>query len=83
MLDRDPDAGRAADNFSPVALTSVLVIVATGAFAAWRQVGWSVDAFRDTSFGRILLVKIAVFIGLLAPGRVEPEHRARGAGRWR
>ena len=27
---------------------------------------WSVDAFRETSFGRILLVKIAVFIVLLA-----------------
>jgi copper transport protein len=65
VLDRDPDARRAADNFSPVALTSVLVIIATGSFAAWRQVGFSVDAFRHTSFGRILLVKIAVFIVLL------------------
>ena len=30
------------------------------------QVGWSVDAFRYTSYGNILLVKIAVFIVLLA-----------------
>jgi copper transport protein len=66
VIDRDPDARRSADNFSPVALTSVIVIVATGTFAAWREVGWSVDAFRHTSFGRILLVKIAVFIVLLA-----------------
>jgi copper transport protein len=65
VLDRDPDARRSADHFSPVALTSVLVIVATGVFAAWRQVGWSTDAFRQTSYGRILLVKIAVFIVLL------------------
>jgi len=66
VIDRDPDARRAADHFSPVALTSVVVIVASGVFAAWRQVGWSVDAFRDTTYGRILLVKIAVFIVLLA-----------------
>jgi copper transport protein len=66
VLDRDPDARRSADNFSPVALTSVIVIVATGTFAAWRQVGWSMEAFRHTSYGNILLVKIAVFIVLLA-----------------
>jgi copper transport protein len=66
VIDRDPDARRAADHFSPVALTSVLVIVGSGVFAAWRQVGWSVDAFRDTTYGRILLVKIAVFVVLLA-----------------
>jgi copper transport protein len=66
VLDRDPDARRTADRFSPVALTSVLVIIATGVFATWRQVGWSMDAFRHTSFGNILLVKIMVFIALLA-----------------
>jgi len=66
VVDRDPDARRAADHFSPVALTSVMLIVASGVFAAWRQVGWSVDGFRDTTYGRILLVKIAVFIVLLA-----------------
>lgn len=66
VLDHDPDARRSADHFSPVALSSVLVIIATGVFAAWRQVGWSVDAFRHTSYGNILLVKIAVFIVLLA-----------------
>jgi copper transport protein len=66
VIDRDPDARLSADAFSPVALTAVMLIVASGVFAAWRQVGWSVDAFRDTTYGRILLVKIAVFIVLLA-----------------
>jgi copper transport protein len=64
-LDRDPDARTAADHFSPVALGSVVVIVASGVFATWRQVGWSVDAFEHTSYGNILLVKIAVFAGLI------------------
>jgi copper transport protein len=65
VIDHDPDAGRAADHFSPVAMWSVLAIVASGVFAAWRQVGWSVEAFRDTTYGRILFWKIMVFIGLL------------------
>ncbi len=66
VLDRDPDARRTAERFSPVALTSVLVIVITGVFATWRQVGFTRDAFLDTSFGRILLAKVAVFLGLIA-----------------
>jgi copper transport protein len=66
VLDRDPDARRTAERFSPVAFTSVAVIVVTGVFASWRQVGFSRDAFTDTTFGRLLLVKVAVFIGLLA-----------------
>jgi copper transport protein len=66
VLDRDPDARRAAERFSPLAATSVALIVLSGVFAAWRQVGWSRDAFFDTTFGRLLVVKIAFFIGLLA-----------------
>ncbi len=65
VLDHDPDARRAAARFSPVALWSVALIVASGVFASWRQVGWSRDAFTDTTYGRLLLVKIGVFIGLL------------------
>lgn len=66
VLDRDPDAGRAAARFSPVALASVIVIVATGVFASWRLVGFSVDAFRHTTYGVLLLVKVGTFIVLLA-----------------
>jgi copper transport protein len=66
VLDRDPDSRRIAERFSPVALTSVVVIVITGVFAAWRQVGLTRDAFFDTTFGRILVAKICVFIALLA-----------------
>ena len=33
VFDRDPDAARSARRFSPVALTSVILIVATGLFA--------------------------------------------------
>src|SRR5207245_1803896 len=66
VLDRDPDARRAAERFSPLAATSVALIVVSGVFAAWRQVGWSRDAFFDTTFGRLLVVQVAFFTGLLA-----------------
>jgi len=65
VLDRDPDAGRAAARFSPVALCSVLVIVASGLFASWRQVGFTVDAYTHTTYGRLLLVKVGTFIVLI------------------
>jgi len=40
--------------------------VITGVFATWRQVGFTRDAFFDTTFGRILLAKVAVFVALVA-----------------
>lgn len=66
VVDRDTDAARAATRFSPVALTSVVVIVITGVFAAWRQAGFTLDAYTDTSYGRILVVKVATFVALMA-----------------
>jgi copper transport protein len=66
VFDHDPDAGRSARRFSPVALSSVIVIVVTGLFASWRQVGFSRDAFLDTTYGRLLIVKVGVFVGLVA-----------------
>jgi copper transport protein len=66
VLDRAPDARRAAERFSPVALASVVLIVASGVFATWRQAGFTREAFFDTTFGRILVVKVGVFLGLLA-----------------
>ena len=61
-----PTPGARPTTSRRVALWSVIVIVATGVFATWREVGWSLDAFFHTTYGRLLLVKIAVFIGLLA-----------------
>jgi len=50
--------------FSRTALICVAVLIATGTFQAWRQLG-SLDAFRDTEFGRILVIKLIVFGVLL------------------
>lgn len=49
----------AVRRFSTVALTAVTTLVGTGTYQAWRQIGtWR--AFTDTSYGRLLLIKIAL-----------------------
>jgi copper transport protein len=68
------EAAQAVERFSPIALGCVGAILLTGTYQAWRNVGsWS--ALIDTTYGRLLLVKISamcVLIGLgyLARGRI-------------
>ncbi|WP_309052602.1 copper resistance protein CopC, partial [Streptomyces sp.] len=66
-LHRAPSVERAAvERFSKVAFGSVAVLVATGVYQSWRQVGsWS--ALTGTRYGQLLLVKIglmAVLVGI-------------------
>jgi copper transport protein len=81
-----PPAG-AVRRFSRLAFGSVLAVVATGTYQSWRQLGsWS--ALTDTTYGRLLLVKIALVAVLVALGAgsrrwtarlatpAEAEHRA-------
>ncbi|MFI6245144.1 copper resistance CopC/CopD family protein [Streptomyces sp. NPDC051016] len=54
-----PVDATAVHRFSRVAFGSVLALVATGIYQSWRQLGsWS--AFTDTTYGQLLLVKIAL-----------------------
>ncbi|MFD3917824.1 copper resistance CopC/CopD family protein [Streptomyces sp. NPDC058595] len=64
-LHRTPDIERAAvRRFSRIAFTSVVVLAVTGLYQAWRQVGsWS--ALTDTSYGQLLLAKVALIAVLL------------------
>ncbi|MFF8937739.1 copper resistance protein CopC [Streptomyces paradoxus] len=51
----------AVRRFSQVAFGSVLVLIATGTYQSWRQLGsWS--AFTDTRYGQLLLAKIGLVI---------------------
>ncbi len=54
----------AVPRFSRVALTCVIVLVGTGAFQTYRQVG-SLDALRSTDYGRILAVKLVLFAAVI------------------
>ncbi|MFI9050636.1 copper resistance CopC/CopD family protein [Streptomyces sp. NPDC053427] len=54
----------AVHRFSRIAFGSVLVLVATGIYQSWRQVGtWR--ALTDTSYGRLLLLKAGLVVVLV------------------
>ncbi|WP_284574388.1 copper resistance protein CopC [Streptomyces sp. 2P-4] len=55
---------RAVGRFSALAFAAVAVLVGTGLYQSWRQVG-SWEALTTTSFGRILLVKTAAVVLML------------------
>ncbi|WFB08401.1 copper resistance protein CopC/CopD [Streptomyces sp. LX-29] len=87
----EPVPGTAVRRFSRLAFGSVLVLVVTGLYQSWRQVGgWS--ALTGTEYGRWLLVKVAlvaVLVGLAAGSRrwtarltdaPEPEPAPPGKG---
>ncbi len=49
----------AVPRFSNLALGAVVVLTGTGIYQGWRQVG-SFGALKSTTYGRLLLVKVAV-----------------------
>ncbi|MET7345943.1 copper resistance CopC/CopD family protein [Streptomyces sp. NPDC087866] len=82
-LYRTPDLTSAAvRRFSTIAFVSVLVLVATGVYQSWRQVGtWS--ALTDTGYGQLLLVKVglvAVLVGIASVSRRWTGRLAAGTG---
>jgi copper transport protein len=80
--------GTAVPRFSRTAMICVGVLVVSGTYQAWRQVG-ELDALFQTSYGRVLLAKLGLvlLIMLLAAGarswarrhygKVEPERGKR------
>ncbi|HEX2291358.1 MAG TPA: CopD family protein, partial [Pseudonocardiaceae bacterium] len=45
--------------FSPIATGSVLLLISTGSYQSWRQLGsWA--AFGSTDYGRLLLAKLVI-----------------------
>ena len=62
--DARPYAVLTARRFSRAALAIVLVLIATGSWNTWLQVG-SVAALLGTPHGRLLVAKLAVFAAML------------------
>jgi copper transport protein len=58
--------------FSRLALVAVALVVATGLYQAWREVG-HVSALTNTAYGRLLLAKVAVLLVVVGVAR-----RSRG-----
>ncbi len=74
--DDTPHAGlppyRAVHRFSSVATGSIMVLIGTGSYQSWRQLG-SWGAFGSTDYGRLLLVKLGAFALML--GVASLSHR--------
>lgn len=54
----------ALPRWSHLAAGCLAVIVASGTFQAWRQVG-TLGALRSTDYGRLLIVKVILFAGMV------------------
>ncbi|MFI1394558.1 copper resistance protein CopC [Streptomyces sp. NPDC020681] len=69
----EPSAVR---RFSTMAFASVCVLVATGIYQSWRQVGsWS--ALTDTAYGQLLLVKVGLVVVMVAVARMSRRWTAQ------
>ena len=67
----------AVERFSAIALGCVAVIVASGAYQTWREVGaW--DALADTSYGRLILAKVAGLVLLIGLGYLARRYIRHG-----
>ena len=67
--------------FSSLATVSVIVLVLTGTYRAWAEVG-ALDALFGTTYGTLLLVKIGLFVPLLGLGALNniwTRRRLKGA----
>ncbi|MQY13840.1 hypothetical protein SRB5_39960 [Streptomyces sp. RB5] len=71
-----PVERRSVRRFSQLAFWSVTVLAVTGLYQAWRGVG-SWDALTSTSYGQLLLVKVALVAALVGTGWISRRWVAR------
>ncbi len=69
--------------FSSIAAGAVLVLIGTGSYQSWRQLGsWA--AFGSTGYGRLLLAKLVIFAFLLGAAAMSrrwvTQHRRSPVG---
>ncbi|MCO5176173.1 MAG: copper resistance protein CopC/CopD [Thermomicrobiales bacterium] len=57
----------AVERFSTLAIASVIVLVVTGFYSAWLEVG-NLYALRNTGYGQVLAIKLALIVVLLLLG---------------
>jgi copper resistance protein D len=66
-------ARAATVRFSTFGIASVGILLVTGSINAWYLVGSSA-ALTDTDYGRLLLIKVALFFGMVAIAAVNRLH---------
>lgn len=70
----------AVERFSRMAFASVCVLVATGLYQSWRQVGLSWSTLTGTEYGRWLLLKVALVAAMLGAAFFSRRWTGRIAG---
>ena len=68
---------RVVPRFSSIALAAVAALVVTGVFQSWRQVG-GLDALTQTTYGHLLLAKLALFAVMVGFGYLGRRWVQRG-----
>ncbi|MFG2030243.1 copper resistance CopC/CopD family protein [Streptomyces sp. NPDC048825] len=66
----------AVARFSRLAFTAVVVLVATGVYQSWRQVG-SLEALATTEYGRLLNLKVAAVVLVLTAAAFSRQWTAQ------
>jgi copper transport protein len=66
---RVDDLAAVLPRFSQLAFACVTTLVLTGTYLAWREVG-TLDALGSTEYGRVLLLKLAGVLALIALGNL-------------
>lgn len=74
----DEQARRSLLRFSATGIVAVLVLIATGAVNSWFLVGTPM-ALVQTPYGRLLLAKLLLFLGMLALAGVNRRDLRRGS----
>jgi copper transport protein len=67
--DRRPDLVAVLPRFSRLAFACVAVLVVSGTYLAWREVG-SLGALTTTEYGRVLLVKLQGVLAIIVLGNL-------------
>lgn len=64
-----PGTASVVDRFSTLAFVAVVAIVVSGTVQGWRQLR-TFDALVDSTYGRVLIVKVLLFAAMLAAAAV-------------
>jgi copper transport protein len=64
--------------WSRIALVAVIVLVATGLFASFKEIGLSKDALLDTTYGRLVLVKALLLVATMPFAFLNMRHNVPG-----
>ena len=79
LPDEDAATVRAvAERFSRAAMASVAVLVVTGVYQAWREAGIAASLL-STHYGKLLLIKTGIVIGVLLVAEVSRRWVGSGA----